>query len=50
MLLSLSRLNKDYPEMTNEYGFAQLQPDVQVFVESCWMTKGYYGLDQDPSS
>ena len=51
VLPSLSRLNKDYPEITNEYGFkCSYNP---TFTSGKgkgrgWVSKGYFGLDQGP--
>jgi hypothetical protein len=49
VLPSLSRLNKDYPEMTNEYGFkCSYNPTFTSGKGKGWVSKGYYGLDQGP--
>ena len=49
VLPSLWRLNKDYPEMTNEYGFkCSYNPTFTSGNRKGWVSKGYYGLDQGP--
>jgi len=49
VLPSLNRLNKDYPEMTNEYGFkCSYNPTYKSGGRKGWVSKGYYGLDQGP--
>ena len=49
VLPSLHRLNKDYPEMTNEYGFkCSYNPTFTSGKRKGWVSKGYYGLDQGP--
>ena len=49
VLPSLSRLNKDYPEITNEYGFkCSYNPTFKSGKTKGWVSKGYYGLDQGP--
>lgn len=52
VLPSLHRLNEDYPEITNEYGFkCSYNP---TFISGPkgkrkgWVSKGYFGLDQGP--
>jgi hypothetical protein len=51
VLPSLKRINKNYPEMTSEYGFkCSYNP---TFTSSAgkqkgWVSQGYYGLDQGP--
>jgi len=49
VLPSLHRLNKDYPEMTNEYGFkCSYNPTFTSGKQKGWVSQGYYGLDQGP--
>lgn len=49
VLPSLSRLNKDYPEITNEYGFkCSYNPTFTSGKGKGWVSKGYFGLDQGP--
>ncbi len=49
VLPSLSRLNKDYPEITNKYGFkCSYNPTFTPAKGKGWVSKGYYGLDQGP--
>ena len=49
VLPSLSRLNKDYPEITNEYGFkCSYNPTFKAGKKKGWVSQGYYGLDQGP--
>ena len=49
VLPSLSRLNKDYPEITNRYGFkCSYNPTFTAAKGKGWVSKGYYGLDQGP--
>jgi hypothetical protein len=49
VLPSLRRLNDDYPEMVNEYGFkCSYNPTFTVNGQKGWVSKGYYGLDQGP--
>jgi hypothetical protein len=48
VLPTLSRLNKDYPEMTNEYGFKCSYNPTFRSKGKGWVSKGYYGLDQGP--
>jgi hypothetical protein len=49
VLPSLQRLNKDYPEITNEYGFkCSYNPTFTSGKNKGWVSKGYYGLDQGP--
>ncbi len=49
VLPSLRRLNKQYPEITNEYGFkCSYNPTFTTGKRKGWMSKGYYGLDQGP--
>jgi len=45
VLPSLFRLNKDYPEITSEYGF---KCSYNPTFGNGWISKGYYGLDQGP--
>jgi len=48
VLPSLARLNRDYPEMTSEYGFkCSYNPTFSVNGKG-WVSKGYFGLDQGP--
>ena len=49
VLPSLQRLNKEYPEITNEYGFrCSYNPTFTDGKRKGWVSKGYYGLDQGP--
>ena len=49
VLPSLQRLNNDYPEITNEYGFkCSYNPTFSSGKKKGWVSKGYYGLDQGP--
>ena len=49
VLPSLQRLNKDYPEITNEYGFkCSYNPTFSSGKQKGWVSQGYYGLDQGP--
>jgi hypothetical protein len=49
VLPSLERINKDYPEMTSEYGFkCSYNPSFKSGNTKGWVSKGYYGLDQGP--
>ena len=49
VLPSLRRLNKQYPEITNEYGFkCSYNPTFTSGRRKGWMSNGYYGLDQGP--
>ena len=49
VLPSLRRLNKDYPEITNQYGFkCSYNPTFKSGKRKGWVSKGYYGLDQGP--
>jgi hypothetical protein len=48
VLPSLQRLNRDYPEMTNEYGFKCSYNPTFKSSGKGWVSKGYYGLDQGP--
>jgi len=48
VLPSLSRLNKDYPEITNQYGFKCSYNPTFTSKGKGWVSKGYYGLDQGP--
>jgi hypothetical protein len=48
VLPSLSRLNKDYPEITNQYGFKCSYNPTFASRGKGWVSKGYYGLDQGP--
>jgi len=49
VLPSLRRLNKDYPEITNQYGFkCSYNPTFRSGKQKGWVSQGYYGLDQGP--
>ena len=48
VLPTLSRLNKDFPEMTNMYGFKCSYNPTFNSKGKGWVSKGYYGLDQGP--
>ncbi|HET6670337.1 MAG TPA: glucoamylase family protein [Pyrinomonadaceae bacterium] len=49
VLPSLKRLNEDYPEMTNKYGFkCSYNPTFTSGKKKGWVSEGYYGLDQGP--
>lgn len=49
VLPSLFRLNKDYPEITSEYGFkCSYNPTFTSGGQEGWISQGYYGLDQGP--
>jgi hypothetical protein len=49
VLPSLQRLNKDHPEITNQYGFkCSYNPTFTSGKQKGWVSKGYYGLDQGP--
>ena len=49
VLPSLARLNKDYPELTNKYGFkCSYNPTFATGKKKGWVSKGYFGLDQGP--
>ena len=49
VLPSLKRLNEDYPEMTNKYGFkCSYNPTFTSNKKKGWVSEGYYGLDQGP--
>ena len=50
VLPSLARLNKDYPEITNQYGFkCSYNPTfASGRKKKGWVSKGYFGLDQGP--
>jgi hypothetical protein len=49
VLPSLRRLNKDFPEITNRYGFkCSYNPTFASGKQKGWVSKGYYGLDQGP--
>ena len=49
VLPSLKRLNEDFPEMTNKYGFkCSYNPTFTSGKEKGWVSQGYYGLDQGP--
>lgn len=49
VLPSLQRLNTDYPEITNQYGFkCSYNPTFTSGKKKGWVSNGYYGLDQGP--
>jgi hypothetical protein len=48
VLPSLSRLNKDHPEITNQYGFKCSYNPTFKAGKGGWVSKGYFGLDQGP--
>jgi hypothetical protein len=49
VLPSLHRLNEEYPEITNQYGFkCSYNPTFTLGNGNGWVSKGYYGLDQGP--
>ena len=48
VLPSLSRINKDFPEMTNMYGFKCSYNPTFASKGKGWVSKGYFGLDQGP--
>ena len=49
VLPSLHRLNEEYPEITNQYGFkCSYNPTFTSANGKGWVSKGYYGLDQGP--
>ena len=48
VLPSLSRLNKEFPEVTNQYGFKCSYNPTFMSKGKGWVSKGYYGLDQGP--
>ena len=49
VLPSLHRLNEDYPEITNQYGFkCSYNPTFSTANGKGWVSKGYFGLDQGP--
>lgn len=49
VLPSLSRINKEYPEMINKYGFkCSYNPTFTSGKKKGWVSEGYYGLDQGP--
>ena len=49
VLPSLHRLNEEYPEITNQYGFkCSYNPTFASANGKGWVSKGYYGLDQGP--
>ncbi len=46
---SLKRINTDYPDMTNKYGFkCSYNPTFTSGKKKGWVSEGYYGLDQGP--
>src|SRR5215510_1088128 len=48
VLPSLERLNRDYPDITSEYGFkCSYNPTFSANGKG-WVSKGYFGLDQGP--
>ena len=49
VLPSLQRLNTDYPEITNKYGFkCSYNPTFKGEKGTGWVSQGYFGLDQGP--
>ena len=49
VLPSLHRLNEEYPEITNQYGFkCSYNPTFTTGKGKGWVSKGYFGLDQGP--
>jgi hypothetical protein len=51
VLPSLKRINRDYPDMTNKYGFkCSYNPTFTSTKRkgAGWVSEGYYGLDQGP--
>lgn len=51
VLPSLKRINRDYPDMTNKYGFkCSYNPTFTSGKRKGkgWVSEGYYGLDQGP--
>ena len=49
VLPSLARMSKDYPEITNKYGFkCSYNPTFATGKKKGWVSKGYFGLDQGP--
>ena len=49
VLPSLHRLNEEYPEITNQYGFkCSYNPTFTSGNGKGWVSKGYFGLDQGP--
>ena len=49
VLPSLHRINEEYPEITNQYGFkCSYNPTFTSANGKGWVSKGYYGLDQGP--
>jgi hypothetical protein len=49
VLPSLRRLNKEHPEITNQYGFkCSYNPTFTSGKKKGWVSDGYYGLDQGP--
>lgn len=49
VLPSLHRINTDYPEMTNKYGFkCSYNPTFRSSSGKGWVSQGHYGLDQGP--
>ena len=49
VLPSLHRLNEEYPDITNQYGFkCSYNPTFTSGNGKGWVSKGYYGLDQGP--
>ncbi|MFN2492590.1 MAG: glucoamylase family protein [Pyrinomonadaceae bacterium] len=51
VLPSLKRINKNYPDMTNKYGFKCSYNPTFTSGErkgKGWVSEGYYGLDQGP--
>ena len=48
VLPSLERLNRDYPDITSEYGFKCSYNPTFTANGKGWVSKGYFGLDQGP--
>jgi hypothetical protein len=49
VLPTLHRINVDFPEITNKYGFkCSYNPTFTTDGRRGWVSQGYYGLDQGP--
>ena len=49
VLPTLHRINEDFPEITNKYGFkCSYNPTFTSRGGKGWVSQGYYGLDQGP--
>lgn len=49
VLPTLHRINVDFPEITNKYGFkCSYNPTFTAGGRKGWVSQGYYGLDQGP--